>query len=232
MSQGERSTRRQILLYAVLTVAASALPPVLGIGGTLYAAVCAVSGAALLYLAARLWLANAQEMSRPAKRLFGGSILYLFLLFAALLAERALCDCAPRFPMITPTASPDTASLPPSEGPSSPDQLAADFLKARKRRSAAIAGALFLFVALVFAITIARLGGHVFSGNTLRMFALRLPRRQRCAHRAHLHRRCRRDGRSLLRLGAAVSNLLPGDRELRERRSAHRLLREPFSPAR
>lgn len=50
------------------------------------------------------------------------------------------------------------AVLPPEE-PADARELAA----ARKRRSLALAWGLFLFVALVFAVTIARLGGNVFN---------------------------------------------------------------------
>jgi protoheme IX farnesyltransferase len=85
---GERSTRNQILVYAVLTVLATGVPIALGIGGALYAAVAAVMGLYFLRAAWRLFAAPADDMLPRARALFAGSILYLFCLFAALLLER------------------------------------------------------------------------------------------------------------------------------------------------
>ena len=45
---------------------------------------------------------------------------------------------------------------------SQPGRESEEAAKARKLRNWALAGALFLFVALVFIVTIVRLGGHVF----------------------------------------------------------------------
>jgi heme O synthase-like polyprenyltransferase len=44
----------------------------------------------MILLALRLWEAGAAECEPAAKRLFSFSILYLFLLFAVLLAEEGL----------------------------------------------------------------------------------------------------------------------------------------------
>ena len=90
MSAGERSTRRQIFAYAALVVLSTALPPVLGVGGLIYAAAAAIGGALFLFAAWRLLVADAHSLTMRARRLFSASILYLFALFAALLAERLL----------------------------------------------------------------------------------------------------------------------------------------------
>jgi protoheme IX farnesyltransferase len=90
---GERSTRRQIVLYAVLLAASTALPPLLGVGGALYTGVAAVCGLVFIALSVRLWLARG-DIAAKAMTLFGVSIGYLFLLFAALLVER-LAHLAP-----------------------------------------------------------------------------------------------------------------------------------------
>ena len=83
---GAAVTRRQILIYSVVLVVASLLPTVLGTAGVLYGAVVAVLGGAFLMLAFAV-LRDTGETA--ARRLFAFSILYLFLLFAALIADRA-----------------------------------------------------------------------------------------------------------------------------------------------
>jgi protoheme IX farnesyltransferase len=87
---GGRSTRNQILVYAALTVAASALPLVLGVGGALYAAAAAIGAVVFLGAAWRLFRAPEGAIDRPARALFAVSIFYLFAVFAALLVDRLL----------------------------------------------------------------------------------------------------------------------------------------------
>jgi protoheme IX farnesyltransferase len=84
---GERETRRQILLYSLLLVPITLSPWALGLAGPLYGAATAVLGAIFLGIAFRIWRATDYK---SAKYMFGYSILYLFLLFALLLAERGL----------------------------------------------------------------------------------------------------------------------------------------------
>jgi protoheme IX farnesyltransferase len=86
---GDRETRRQILLYALLLAPVGVLPWLMGYAGVLYGAVAIVSG--IVFVACSLWLRNAAEgeaTERAAKRLFGYSILYLVLLFSVLLIEK------------------------------------------------------------------------------------------------------------------------------------------------
>ncbi len=65
-----------------------------GLGGPIYAAVSILGGAFFLFLAWRVLRSRAGEgdkaQDRPARDLFGFSILYLFVLFAALLVERGI----------------------------------------------------------------------------------------------------------------------------------------------
>ena len=83
---GRSATKRQILLYSLLLVPASLLPCVLGFAGALYGAIAAIWGA--LFIAIALRLSRMHEGDAPvARRLFVFSIAYLFLLFAALLAN-------------------------------------------------------------------------------------------------------------------------------------------------
>ena len=90
--KGERSTRRQILVYAVLLVPIAAAPWF--IGGTSY--VYGVSSLALTFafLALSFPVAFRQtgenDTMKPEKRLFAFSIAYLFALFAALVVDRML----------------------------------------------------------------------------------------------------------------------------------------------
>ena len=82
---GPAETRRQILTYTLLLVPLSLAPVALGTAGWLYAAAAAGLGACFILLALRVLRDHGE---RAARRLFGFSILYLFLLFAALMAEQ------------------------------------------------------------------------------------------------------------------------------------------------
>jgi protoheme IX farnesyltransferase len=84
---GARETRRQILIYSIALVPVTLLPTFIGLAGVVYGAVAAVLGALFLSGALSLWRRGGE---RPARRLFAYSILYLFLIFASLLAERGL----------------------------------------------------------------------------------------------------------------------------------------------
>ncbi len=86
---GPDETRRQILLYSVLLVPLAIVPSFIGLGGMFYLAVSVVSGAVFLALARQVFKVRQGEAADAvAKRLFLFSILYLFALFAALLAEQ------------------------------------------------------------------------------------------------------------------------------------------------
>jgi protoheme IX farnesyltransferase len=101
VAKGAASTRRQILIYSLLFVPAALAPAFTGLGGMLYLIVAAAGGALFLLLAARVAFSRAGDDAdprtrglyavkpdaRPARNLFAFSILYLFMLFAALLAE-------------------------------------------------------------------------------------------------------------------------------------------------
>jgi protoheme IX farnesyltransferase len=92
VTAGEAATRRQILAYTLLLVPLGVTPWMFGSAGPLYGAVSIVAGLFMLALAIRVWRPGSREHALHAagKRLFGFSILYLFVLFAALLAEQAL----------------------------------------------------------------------------------------------------------------------------------------------
>ena len=86
---GEQATRRQILAYSVLLIPVAVAPWLIGGAGAVYGV--ASLALSLAFLALSLPVAFRQKLEqdnmRPEKRLFGFSILYLFALFAALVAD-------------------------------------------------------------------------------------------------------------------------------------------------
>jgi heme o synthase len=83
---GRSVTTKYILVYSLLLLPVSLLPWALGFAGGVYGAVAGVSGAFFVALAAQVRRSRGVNQ-RVAHRLFAFSILYLFLLFAALLAS-------------------------------------------------------------------------------------------------------------------------------------------------
>jgi protoheme IX farnesyltransferase len=88
---GGDETRRQILLYSIAMVPVALLPVLMGFAGALYGVVTLASGLYFLRLAYRVYKVREGDGAREAARqLFSFSILYLFLLFAALLMDHGL----------------------------------------------------------------------------------------------------------------------------------------------
>lgn len=88
---GPAATRRQIVAYTLVLVPVAVLPALMGFGGLIYLVVSAVSGLAMIALSVRvLRVTEGEAAHKAAYALFGFSILYLFLLFAVLLAENGL----------------------------------------------------------------------------------------------------------------------------------------------
>jgi protoheme IX farnesyltransferase len=91
---GERSTRHQILAYSVLLLPLSALPwwlPGDEHAGALYGVTALVLSSVFLAFAVRVGLrerSGADDTMKPEKQMFAYSILYLFVLFAALVGDR------------------------------------------------------------------------------------------------------------------------------------------------
>ena len=83
---GRAETKRQILLYSVVLALVSLLPWVSGFAGMIYGAVAAVLGAVMISLSWQVRRSNDKER-QPARRLFMFSMLYLVLLFGALLMD-------------------------------------------------------------------------------------------------------------------------------------------------
>ena len=92
VTAGARATRNQILLYSLVLAAAAVAPWALALTGVIYGVAAVVLSAVFVALAVRVWRNQATEPAgmQPEKKLFGFSILYLFILFGALVADRLL----------------------------------------------------------------------------------------------------------------------------------------------
>jgi protoheme IX farnesyltransferase len=83
---GRAETTRQILIYSILLFPMSLLPWGLGSAGAVYGVTAVIGGTLFVWLALQLRRAGG-FYRRVAHRLFGISIVYLFALFAAFLAD-------------------------------------------------------------------------------------------------------------------------------------------------
>jgi protoheme IX farnesyltransferase len=83
---GARETKKQMLLYTIVLWPVALAPAFLGLTGLVYGAVAIVLSVLFTLAAIRVWY-DAGDAS--AKRMFAFSILYLFLLFAVMLVDRA-----------------------------------------------------------------------------------------------------------------------------------------------
>ena len=137
---GETATRRQILLYRVAAAAVGLLPWLIGGTGWIYGVAALVLSGAVPALALPVGLracASEGDAMKPEKRLFGYSVLYLFALFAALVADRLVLGQW-------------SAGMTPEEEE--------EFKRRRKRRNIVLGLVLLGFVVLFYAITIVRMG--------------------------------------------------------------------------
>ncbi len=88
---GDASTRRQIMAYTIALALFALVPAAIGMGGAAYLAVAALGGLGMVGIAWRILKAPDLEASHKAgMQMFGFSILYLFAVFSALLAEHSL----------------------------------------------------------------------------------------------------------------------------------------------
>ena len=89
---GETSTRRQILLYAIIMAAGAIAPWPLGYTGALYGWTAVILSAVFVALSIQVGTRSTGEgdLMQPEKRLFAFSIAYLFILFGAVVADHWL----------------------------------------------------------------------------------------------------------------------------------------------
>ena len=85
---GRAATARQILIYSVFLAPISVAPWALGFAGMIYGVTAVICGAIFIALAFRLHRSGGGDR-HSASRLFVFSISYLFILFAALLADHS-----------------------------------------------------------------------------------------------------------------------------------------------
>ncbi|ATQ44231.1 heme o synthase [Caulobacter mirabilis] len=107
VARGAASTRKQIFVYSLLFVPICLAPAATGLGGPIFLAIAAAGGLIFLLLAWRVFRSKAGDApderiegedrlyavragAKDARNLFAFSILYLTLLFAALLAEHLI----------------------------------------------------------------------------------------------------------------------------------------------
>jgi protoheme IX farnesyltransferase len=88
---GHAETRRQIFLYSIVLAPVGASPWLFGYAGLLYGVTAIAAGATMIGLSLHILALGDDDVGqRAAKRLFGVSILYLFVLFAVLLIDDLL----------------------------------------------------------------------------------------------------------------------------------------------
>lgn len=96
VTHGAAHTRLQIVLYTVMLAIAALAPVATGLGGAVYGAVAGVLSLVFLGFAVQVWRSKAGEGDasprdrKAAASLFAFSILYLFLVFGALMVEHGL----------------------------------------------------------------------------------------------------------------------------------------------
>lgn len=83
---GDRETKKQMLVYTVLLLPLGLVPWYLGVAGWVYGVTALAMGLVFLAASVAVWF---DKTDKSAKRMFGFSIFYLFVLFAMLIADRA-----------------------------------------------------------------------------------------------------------------------------------------------
>jgi protoheme IX farnesyltransferase len=89
---GVRATRLQVMLYTLPMAAAAVAPWPLGLTGAIYGIAASLLTAWFVLLAVRVGLSREtdQALMKPERALFKFSILYLFVLFGALVVDRLM----------------------------------------------------------------------------------------------------------------------------------------------
>jgi heme o synthase len=89
---GQRATRIQIILYSVPMVIAAVAPWAMGLTGAIYGIGASLLSAIFMLLALQVGFSRESEQAKmkPERRLFAFSILYLFLIFGLVVADKVL----------------------------------------------------------------------------------------------------------------------------------------------
>lgn len=82
---GDHATKKQMLIYTVLLIATTLLPVIFHMAGAIYGSAALVLGLRFLYYAIAVYRDKANQL---APKMFGFSILYLFLVLGALIIDK------------------------------------------------------------------------------------------------------------------------------------------------
>src|SRR3954469_18786871 len=85
---GPRETKKQMLLYTLTLWPATLAPYLLGMAGPLYGLAACVLSMLFTGISVKVWREGEEAGERGARHMFHFSLLYLFLIFAMLLADR------------------------------------------------------------------------------------------------------------------------------------------------
>lgn len=93
---GEKSTRRQIFVYSLVLLAIAMAPVAFGLAGWIYGGPALLLSLMFVLLSAKVGFRTEGEgdTMRPEKRLFAFSIVYLFVIFGLIVADRAIVPWA------------------------------------------------------------------------------------------------------------------------------------------
>lgn len=86
---GERHTKMQMIIYCILLIPVSVIPTLLGHSSWIYGAIALILGFVFLSFSLRVWRAESGDHG-PAKAMFRFSLLYLTLIFAALMLDQLI----------------------------------------------------------------------------------------------------------------------------------------------
>ncbi len=89
---GEAATRQQVFLYSIPMSVCAVVPWLMGLTGPIYGFTALAASAVFLVFAGQVGRRRktSDDLMKPEKRLFGFSILYLFLLFGLLAIDRMI----------------------------------------------------------------------------------------------------------------------------------------------
>ncbi|MGN6549005.1 MAG: heme o synthase [Pararhizobium sp.] len=88
---GEGATKQQIFAYSIPMAVSGIAPALLGFASPAYGVVAGILGAVFVWRAWQTYrMPEADRRMIPAKKLFGFSLVYLFVIFAALLSDHVL----------------------------------------------------------------------------------------------------------------------------------------------
>lgn len=90
--KGKKTTRNQIMLYAIIMAVSAILPWAMGLVGPLYGFAVLILSLIFIGLALRVFVNTAEQaaLMKPEKQMFAYSILYLFMVFGLLPLDRIL----------------------------------------------------------------------------------------------------------------------------------------------